>query len=214
MSQRDRGVLAERTARAERLARVREPHVQPLNALVRRWRSTGLVVPWFDPADGGVDARVLVLMEAPGPRTIRYGDDGFCSEDNDDPTARTFAALRREAGLCRRRYVRWNAVPYAVHDDDGGWRAPRAADHRAAVPMLRAVLDLLPGLEVVVVLGASAVRVHAAVTSTQPVTRALPLLAAPHPSPRNAGQLVDAIQRLRAVLGFAAIVAPCGCGGC
>jgi hypothetical protein len=46
-----------------RLERLDEPHVRPLMALIERMRASGLKVPNADPNDGGVDARVLVLLE-------------------------------------------------------------------------------------------------------------------------------------------------------
>ena len=78
--------------------RVDEPHVAPLNELVRRWREPAgrpsRAVPWFDPDGGGVGARVLLLMESSGPRTVAAGDLGFSSEDNEDPTSRRLRRLR------------------------------------------------------------------------------------------------------------------------
>jgi hypothetical protein len=46
---------------------VGEPHVSPLEALRAGWAADGRTWPHVDPADGGVDARVLLLLETPGP---------------------------------------------------------------------------------------------------------------------------------------------------
>jgi len=45
-------------------------------------------VPHFDPTQASTDARVVLLLEAPGRRgaTVRRGS-GFISPDNDDATA-------------------------------------------------------------------------------------------------------------------------------
>ncbi len=59
-----------------RLGRLREPHVAPLTDFVERLRASrgrGEAVPWFDPADAGVHARVLLLYEAPGARAVGPG---------------------------------------------------------------------------------------------------------------------------------------------
>jgi hypothetical protein len=69
------------------------PHIAPLHIFVQSLRFEGRgVVPDFDPLDGGVAAKVLFLMEKPGPMTddtARSGrvGSGFISRDNDDPTA-------------------------------------------------------------------------------------------------------------------------------
>ena len=45
------------------------PHVAPLNNWVRSLRSRlgrDAIVPWFDPRDGGCEAQILWLLEAPG----------------------------------------------------------------------------------------------------------------------------------------------------
>lgn len=46
------------------------PHMAPLNAMVTALRAEGRgAVPDFDPLDGGVGARILFLLEKPGPMT-------------------------------------------------------------------------------------------------------------------------------------------------
>lgn len=87
-------------------ARVDEPHVAPLNSLVRSWRTADRFVPWFDPDGGGTGAHVLLLMEIPSPATVRAGDLGLSSEDNADPTARALTAARSASGLRREQCLR------------------------------------------------------------------------------------------------------------
>ncbi|MEU3093266.1 hypothetical protein ABZ690_00165 [Streptomyces sp. NPDC006967] len=74
-----------------------EPAVRPLNEWVEKLRTRlgdGESVPWFDPASGGVKARSLFLLEAPGRKAmgaeaeLRRTGSGIISVDNDDPTAR------------------------------------------------------------------------------------------------------------------------------
>lgn len=62
----------------------------------------GVFVPSFDPAEAGVRARVLLVLEAPGPMTSTEGKrsgSGFVSLDNDDRTATNAWQVRREVGL-------------------------------------------------------------------------------------------------------------------
>ena len=198
---------------AGKRARLGQAHVAPLNSFVRSWRSVDLarLVPWFDPDDGGIRARVLVLMEAPGPGTVRAGGSGFCSEDNPDGTARTFAGLRAAAGLSRQDYVRWNVVPWAVHDATGAWCAPTAADLEGARPALAQLLDALPGLELVVVMGQRALAGYTRYATLSTPIRVLPVLATPHPSQRNTHGRAEALLRIGNALGCAAEL--CRSGG-
>ena len=99
------------TLRELKLARLDDPHVAPLNALVRLWRGRGRAVPWFDPDGGGTGARVLLLLESPGPATMALGERGFSSEDNPDPTARVLRAAREASPLRAVDCLRWNVVP-------------------------------------------------------------------------------------------------------
>ena len=52
---------------ADKLRRLFDPHVAPLNELARKINA-GLehLAPWFDPDGGGTGARVLFLLENPG----------------------------------------------------------------------------------------------------------------------------------------------------
>ena len=93
-----------------------EPDVAPLNAMVRRIRDTkgpDYHIPYFDPCDGGIHARMLILMEAPGPKAIgpRAGGSGFVSRNNPDPTASNLCKILQEVGIPRRETVIWNVVP-------------------------------------------------------------------------------------------------------
>lgn len=177
-----------------------------LNALVRRWRQQDLArhIPWFDPDGGGARAQVLVLMEAPGPRTVRDGDSGFCSEDNDDATAATLHELRQRSGLPRDAYVRWNIVPWAVYAPDGHWRAPTDQDLFQAAPALGDLLAALPELRLVICMGAKALTGFMRhITLTDNLTPPV-ILGVPHPSQRNTRARAEALTRIENALRVAA----------
>lgn len=97
------------------------PHMTPLARLVDRIRAERGAdrVPDFDPTEAGVRARMLLLLEAPGPKATRErGGSGFISPDNDDATAKNMWQLLREAGVDRQvEVVTWNVVPWYVGDD-------------------------------------------------------------------------------------------------
>lgn len=190
MTQRDAG-RAPRTLRnpdalRDRHAQVDDAHVAPLNAWVRTLRQRlgpTAIVPWFDPWDGGVDASILWLLEAPGPRaTVERGGSGFVSSDNNDATAENTWRTRQEAGVPRESTVLWNVIPYYLGSATA-IEPTRGADVAAAGPLLSGLLDLLPNVRCVLLGGTAANRVwtkHAPAAATE-----LVVIRAPHPSPTN-----------------------------
>lgn len=155
-------------------------------------------MPWFDPHEAGVEARILLLLEAPGRRAV---GSGFVSPDNDDQTAQNMWTLLREAGIDRRReVVTWNIVPWYIGDGQRIRPATRA-DLDQARPALRELLSLLPDLRVVVLLGRKAARGW---------TRAgldLDSVEAPHPSPLALNTRPAARDAVRAALVRARLLA-------
>jgi len=135
------------------------PQVQEL----RDWagslqRRRGAVVPFVDPAEAGTDARVLMLMEAPGPMTNRDNrrpGSGFISVDNDDGTAANAWRTRDAAGLDEHLVLVWNIVPWYL----GPAKVkPSASDRREGAAELVDLMRLLPRLEVVLLSGRHAQR--------------------------------------------------------
>ncbi len=135
-----------------------EPHSAPLaewvDAVAVRRSADGLpaVMPYIDPMDAGIDARVLLVLEAPGPMTnaqdVRPGS-GFISSDNADPTARNLWNARKEAGLIDGVII-WNAVPWYLGPAQ---RKPTAQERAAGSVILRELISQLPELHTVVPLG-------------------------------------------------------------
>jgi uracil-DNA glycosylase len=129
------------------------PHVRPLVEIVRviqRELGSHYIIPMPDPLDGGCDARVLILLEAPGPRAI---ETGFISLDNPDPTANTLRELLANAGVARSDVLMWNSVPWFIVDDNGNNVAPNKDEHVRARPYLAFVLHQLPRLRAVLLMG-------------------------------------------------------------
>jgi hypothetical protein len=148
--------LRDAEAREARRRLLTEPHVRPLTQYVEglRARSTA-EFPDFDPLDGGVEARLLFLLEKPGPMTSasRSGrsGSGFISRDNDDPTAEAIFDFMRQAGIPRRETVLWNLIP--------GWNGTRKVTAREVTEGAQETLGLvrlLPNLREVVLVGAKA----------------------------------------------------------
>lgn len=166
--------------RNQRIAALRQPHIAPLTDFVVSLRTRDAnEYPYFDPADGGIDASILFLLEKPGPMTVDVGrgsraGSGFISRDNDDPTAEASFRFWRDAGIPRKQTVLWNIVP--------GWNGTRSISNtelEGGVADLRQLLALLPNLRVVVLVGQKAARAEALVQANTNLT----IFKSDHPSP-------------------------------
>ncbi len=151
-------------------------HIAPLTAYVAelRARHPDWEFPDFDPLDGGIEADLLFLLEKPGPKTSPENKgSGFISRDNNDPTAHAIFEQMEKANIDRRRTVLWNTVP--------GWnrtRAIAAGEVKAGLQELHRLLELLPALRTVVLVGRKAQRAEAILR-----TKPLRLFHSAHPSP-------------------------------
>lgn len=145
---RDPDVVTERMQMLET-----EPTVQPL----REWAADlaarrHAVVPWFDPAEAGVQSRVLLVFEAPGPMTNAGNQrpgSGFISVDNDDQTAENTWRSRVEAEL-NDGALCWNIVPWYLGPAS---RKPSAAEVKDGADELLSLMQILPRLDTVVLSG-------------------------------------------------------------
>jgi len=174
-----------------RLALLQAPHMAPLAAFAARLRAAvGLPVPDFDPCDGGVGARLLILLETPGPR---MSGAMLVSCDHAAGTARNLRRFLAGAGLPRRAVVLWNVVPWVI--DPEKCRAPRTGEIAQGLTWLPALLDLLPDLRGCVLAGRAAR--HAAPMLARTL---LPVWAMPHPSPTFVNTSPVVAERIRAVL--------------
>lgn len=139
----NRQTLADPAVKARRVALIKAPHVAALNALVAEIRTDCNCpdcVPYFDPSDGGVEARVLFILEAPGPQAIA---SGFVSCDNPDLSARNMTTLLAEAGIERRHIVAWNIVPWYLGDGKK-ISPPTKRDRDAGLVCLHRLLPCCP----------------------------------------------------------------------
>ena len=179
-----------------------EPHVVPLQALAERISASRAKpddVPRFDPLDGEIRARVLLLQEAPGPRAI---ETGFVSLDNPDQTAANARHACESAGLLRHDLVRWNAVPwYLGNEERTQVRPANRSDLQQAEPWLAQLLELLPRLEVVVLMGKKAQRLTPIIERIAPRLR---LVNTSHCSPLalnySPARRPELIEKLREVV--------------
>ena len=195
------GALSDPAEVAARHALLREAaHTAPISALAARIRAaTGRPVPEPDPLDGGIGARLLLLLETPGPRASH--EDAIVSRDKPGGTGANLRRFLGAAGIARRETLIWNAVPWIIHAPGARNRAPRMAELRAGLAWLPPLLELLPALCVAVLAGRFA-------AAAEPVLRAarpgLPVLAMPHPSPTYVCTSPEVPARIMAALAAAA----------
>ena len=175
-----------------KLALLDSPHVKELNDWVRDLNQTRSghqaaaesLVPWFDASGGGIYARILVLLEAPGSRSSASRGSGIISIDNNDATAANCFTLVHEAGLPRRAFTLWNIVPWYL---PAGPRTQttRLADVRETTNSLEAVLGMLRHLDLVITMGMHARTGWELLRARSPLIRSLDWQAVPHPSATN-----------------------------
>jgi uracil-DNA glycosylase len=172
--------LRDPAIRARRLAMLERAHIAPLTRFVvtlRRAQRCADCVPNFDPMDGGVQARALFLLEAPGAKAVA---SGFISRNNDDETAKNMLGLLAQADLARRDTVLWNVVPWYL-GDEGRIRNATSADFSLSRAALHRLLLVLTRVRVVVLVGLSAQTAWDAAATTTDAR----VLRTWHPSPQS-----------------------------
>jgi len=189
--------------KSQRIGQIHEPHVERLTKFVheiRRDRALRNEVPFFDPADGGINAECLFVLEAPGPNAVK---SGFVSSNNPDESAKNWLLISRESGLSRKRTIAWNIVPWYLGSGKK-IRPAKATDIKEGWPYLLKLLDLLPNLRIIVLVGRKAQKVT---SRLQAIRSDLQILNCPHPSPsfmnrkpQNRGILLSALEEVATVL--------------
>jgi hypothetical protein len=203
----------ERAEIERKMGMLDEPHVRPLSEFVRRLRveHPEKWIPWFDPTDAGVEARILRLSEAPGGMAVtQRGGSGFVSADNDDPSAHNSWTFLREAGFDRcHEIVTWNAVPWYL-GSEAKVAAATLGDLREAQTTLDELIGLLGELRVVVLMGRKAQRLWRDAVSANASLARLATVTTPHQSPlsvnRRPGvrdEIVAALLEARRLAGYA-----------
>lgn len=172
--------LRYRSVREQRQRLLDQPHVQGLTQYVHELRAQEPKeeVPYFDPLDGGINARVLFLFEKPGPMTSgadRVGS-GFISRNNDDRTAEATFCFMVEAGIPRELTVTWNVVPWW-----NGTREVLSGELQRGVREVKNLIRRLPRLQAVVFVGKKANQARRYLERSS--GSQLAFFSSPHPSP-------------------------------
>lgn len=167
--------LSDEAERARRQALLAEPHVAPLAGLARQLEAErkDTIVPMPDPLDGGVQARILFLLEKPAKLST---NSRFISRDNSSNGARTLRRLMVEAGVPRGQALIWNSIPWW-----NGTAKITAEEERAGAEALTRLLALMPGLRAAVTVGRKAERAWGR-SQAAGGGAAVPVFASAHPS--------------------------------
>ncbi len=169
--------LKNATALAERRSMLTLPHILPLVEYLEALKNelgSDFDTPMFDPCDGGVEAKALFLLEAPGPKAV--GSD-FISRNNPDPTARNINGLLDKSGFKRQETILWNIVPWYVGTPNK-IRPVKMSDIEKALPYLEKLLALLKDLQVIILVGKKAQKAHSHLSKLTD----LPIIDSYHPS--------------------------------
>jgi uracil-DNA glycosylase len=196
-------LLGDKEALELRMSQVDDAHIASLSQFVRRLRERmelHAAIPYIDPWDGGVEAEVLFLLEAPGPKAI---NSGFVSMNNPDETAKNFFEISREVGIDRKRIAIWNTVPWYIGSGKK-IRSANSADIVAGIETLAELLQLLPKLSAIVLVGGKAQKANGHIRSVAPHFK---VFTSPHPSPlfvnrkpENRGTLLRCWQAVQSFL--------------
>ncbi|MCX7318943.1 MAG: uracil-DNA glycosylase [Hyphomicrobiales bacterium] len=163
---------------AARIDDIYAAHVERLNVYVDELKATlDRQVPYFDPQDGGSNARVLVFLETPGPSQARVR---FTSRDNPTGTARNLRRLFQNAKIDRSDTAIWNAVPWLLRPNGKRTRAPKQADIDEACAHLPDLFTLFPRLRAIILAGKTAAKLEPAIALIAP---GIAIHRAAHPSP-------------------------------
>ena len=143
---------------ADKMARIRDPHVAELNGLADSIAASLSLprghVPYLDPDQGGVNARLLVLLDNPSTKAEAGTGSGLLSLDNNDRTARNCREAYARHNVSWSDVVHWNVVPFPVAGAKNG--GSTAAERAQAAHWTRKFVDLCPNLEFVLLLGVAA----------------------------------------------------------
>ena len=149
--------------------------------------------------DGGIRARALFVLEAPGPKAVR---SGFVSRNNPDETAKNMLNLLAEAGFSRHETVLWNIVPWYIGDEKE-IHSPKAMDIACGLEYLVQLTALLSILKAIVFVWKKAQRASKLISFVTPIR----IFESYHPSPQfvnrrpgNRDRILESFRDVRANL--------------
>ncbi len=171
--------LKDETVRLAREQMLKQSHILPLTRFVekiRQIKGNEAYIPYFDPLYGGINAQCLFVLEAPGAKTKL---SGFISRNNNDETAKNFFEINVAANIPREKTVAWNIVPWYIGTNKR-IRVAKNTDINEGLSYLYNLIDLLPHLKVIVLVGRKAQIVSTEIMNKYPD---IVIFKSYHPSP-------------------------------
>ncbi len=163
----------------------------PLQDFVQRIRQRHggkQTVPGFDPANGNLAAKYLLVLEAPGPTALATG---MVSLTNPDPTARNLKSQLAIAGVPPQDIAIWNVVPWFVSDSTRGTIRPvRRSEAATGTAYLLELVSMMAQLKCIVLVGRAAAQAHVPLSAHVGAR----ILACHHPSQRSLNSRATATQ--------------------
>jgi uracil-DNA glycosylase len=144
--------LKDPSEKANRSNMLFENHIAPLTKfvyLIRTEKGDQYSIPFFDPLDGGINAKILFLLEAPGPNAVK---SGFISRNNPDETAKNMFQILEDVGIPRNETILWNIVPWYIGNIEK-IRPANTKDITQGWYYLKRLIQLLPYVDTIVLVG-------------------------------------------------------------
>ena len=151
------------------------PHVAPLTMRVQHYHEKGVDMPWVDPADGGIYARILILLESPARSELT---PRFVSLDNPCPSQQNLSRFLKQARIKRKDIIIWNTMPWIT--PSGRKISPTKENINKGLAIIQSLMPLLKDITVVVLAGSVASQTRKFFEKEYPH---MALLSMPHPSP-------------------------------
>lgn len=171
--------LGDKKVVEERLNMLNNDNVKDLTLFVEKLRKRYChtkQIPYFDPMDGGVSAKCLFVLEAPGPNAVK---SGFISRNNPDETAKNMFELLQELKIARSDTILWNIVPWYIGREEK-IRPANSNDIKEGYKCLEELIVILRRIKVIVLVGLKAQRIEKQLINNY---GKLKIIKCYHPSP-------------------------------
>ncbi len=167
-------------------------HIASLTRMVQNYHEKGVNMPWIDPADGGVQARMLILLQSPARSELT---PRFVSLDNPCPSQQNLHRFLKQAGIKRKDIILWNTMPWLT--PLGEKISPTRNNVRKGVEIIKSLMPLLEDLTVVVLAGSVALQTRPFFEREYPH---ITLLTMPHPSPLSLCRASSVAEEIKTTL--------------
>ena len=151
------------------------PHIAPLTQWIKNYKAKGIDMPWIDPADGGVNARILILLQSPARSNLV---PRFVSQDNPGPSQQNLNSFLKQARIKRENIIIWNTIPWlTLHNENV---SPTKENINKGIAIIKTLMPLLKNVSIVILAGAVALQTRKFFAQAYPD---VVILSMPHPSP-------------------------------